>query len=306
MTELSAGKYWRMRRLADYKGRYKMMAIDQRVLIAEPLAKRLGVSKATHGDISRFKEVVVEMLAPHVSALLLDPYYGYPGAIHVLPASCGLLTAAEDAPPRKDAEGALYTDSNSNWSVAKAVRAGSDAIKLLVFYRPDAPRAGTSRISSGEWGRRAGNTTFLTSSRSSTILSQKTLTIRSPPMRPMAIGSSRASRPSRHRNMESTSSRCRRLSRRHRTPTTHLRSRPPSGRSSAWTKHVVDHGFCFQPASRMRSSSACWIWPMTPAPVGFSPVVPFGSVPSLPIRTPRRCAARCADKAWRICSASTG
>jgi tagatose 1,6-diphosphate aldolase len=141
MMGLSAGKYWRMRRLADGNGLYKMMAIDQRVLIADPLAKRLGVAKATHGDIARFKEIVVEALAPHVSALLLDPYYGYPGAIHALPASCGLLTAAEDAPPRKDDQGAIYTDANPNWSVAKAVRAGSDAIKLLVFYRPDAPAA---------------------------------------------------------------------------------------------------------------------------------------------------------------------
>jgi tagatose 1,6-diphosphate aldolase len=141
MTELSAGKYWRMRRLADNKGLFKMMAIDQRVLIADPLAKRLGVAKATHRDIATFKEIVVETLAPHVSALLLDPYYGYPGAIHALPASCGLLTAVEDAPPRKDEVGGLYTNANPSWSVAKAVRAGSDAIKLLVFYRPDAPAA---------------------------------------------------------------------------------------------------------------------------------------------------------------------
>lgn len=140
MTGLSAGKYWRMRRLADDRGLYKMMAIDQRMLIAGPIAKRLGVEKASHQDIAEFKQVVVENLAPHVSALLLDPYYGYPGAIHVLPARCGLLTAAEDA-PADNIDGGLHTHANPNWSVAKAVRAGSDAIKLLVFYRPDAPAA---------------------------------------------------------------------------------------------------------------------------------------------------------------------
>ncbi len=140
MTGLSAGKYWRMRRLADERGLYKMMAIDQRMLIAGPIARQLGVEKASHQNIADFKQVVVESLAPHVSALLLDPYYGYPGAIDVLPARCGLLTSIEDAPP-DNIDGGLHTHANPDWSVAKAVRAGSDAIKLLVFYRPDAPAA---------------------------------------------------------------------------------------------------------------------------------------------------------------------
>ena len=130
-----------MRRLADEMGRFKMMAIDQRKVLIEPLAARLHNTNPTHEQVTLFKEVVVETLAPHVSAVLLDPYYAYPGAIHVLPAHCGLLTTIEDAPAEQRDDGSLLTHLNSHWSVAKAVRAGTDAIKLLVFYRPDAPEA---------------------------------------------------------------------------------------------------------------------------------------------------------------------
>ncbi len=140
MAGLSAGKYWRMRRLADGKGLYKMMAIDQRLAIAGPIAEKLGQVLAGHQDVADFKRLVVESLAADVSALLLDPYYGYPGAIGAMPPRCGLLMTAEDAPPERR-EGALFNHANPDWSVGKAVRAGSDAIKLLVFYRPDAPAA---------------------------------------------------------------------------------------------------------------------------------------------------------------------
>ena len=141
MTVLSAGKYWRMRRLADAHGRFKMMAIDQRKVLVDPLAERLGVDKPGHAQVALFKQLVVKVLAPHVSAVLLDPYYGYPGAIQAVPARCGLLTTIEDQPPEKGEGGGLMTHINPHWSVAKSLRAGSDAVKLLVFYRPDAPAA---------------------------------------------------------------------------------------------------------------------------------------------------------------------
>ena len=139
MSALTAGKYWRMRRLADAKGRFKMMAIDQRKVLVDPLAERLRIASPTHAQVTLFKRLVVETLAPHVSAVLLDPYYAYPGAIDVLPASSGLLTTIEEAPAEKREDGSLWTHLNPAWPVAKGMRAGSDAIKLLVFFRPDAP-----------------------------------------------------------------------------------------------------------------------------------------------------------------------
>jgi hypothetical protein len=46
--ELSAGKYWVLRRLSDGRGFFRMTAVDQRPPIRTLVASRRGVKEASH------------------------------------------------------------------------------------------------------------------------------------------------------------------------------------------------------------------------------------------------------------------
>jgi tagatose 1,6-diphosphate aldolase len=140
MSKLSAGKYWGMRRLADDAGRWKMIAIDQRGPLMAPIAQKRGVSQAPFGDLARVKSLVTRHLSPHATAMLLDPNYAYGVCINEMPAHTGLCLALEHHITR-DQGGARLSDCIPDWSVEKIRRVGADAVKLLVWYRPDAPRA---------------------------------------------------------------------------------------------------------------------------------------------------------------------
>ncbi len=144
-TRLSAGKWQRLRSLTDGQGRFKMMAIDQRDSMREAIRRKLGEipKDEMFRHVAKVKELVVKHLSRLSTATLTDPVYGYPYSIQHLPPQVGLLLAYEESPPervdvngRKERRATLIED----WSVEKAQRAGADAIKLLVHYRPDASK----------------------------------------------------------------------------------------------------------------------------------------------------------------------
>jgi tagatose 1,6-diphosphate aldolase len=140
MTELSPGKLWGLRRLADEAGRFKMLAVDQRPPIKQLIAERRGVDEAPYGDVCAVKAMLAEELASHCSAVLLDPHYAYPAAAHLVSPAKGLLLTLEDSNFAED-EGGRRSTSIDAWSVEKIKRAGGDAVKLLAWYRPDASAA---------------------------------------------------------------------------------------------------------------------------------------------------------------------
>lgn len=135
--DLSAGKLWGLRRLADGGGRFKMVAVDQRPPIENLVAERRGTSTAPYEDVAAVKALLVEELAASSSALLLDPHYAYPAAIrHVMP-SQGLVLTLEDSVFEETPRG-RRSKTIDDWSVEKIKRAGGDAVKVLAWYRPDA------------------------------------------------------------------------------------------------------------------------------------------------------------------------
>jgi tagatose 1,6-diphosphate aldolase len=134
---MSAGKQWGLRRLADDKGLFRMVAVDQRPPIKDLVARARGDGPATYEDVSSVKRLLVEELAPHGSAVLLDPHFAYPTAIDVVPASGGLLLTLEDSVFEETPSG-RRSSSIDNWSVDKIKRVGADAVKVLAWYRPDA------------------------------------------------------------------------------------------------------------------------------------------------------------------------
>lgn len=134
---LSAGKYWGMRRMADDRGRFKMTAVDQRPPIKNPIKAKRGTAEAPWEDVASFKEMLIEELQPESSAMLLDPHYAYPRGITKLQASRGLIVTLEDSIFRETPGGRL-SSSIDDWSVEKIKRIGGDAVKVLAWYRPDA------------------------------------------------------------------------------------------------------------------------------------------------------------------------
>ena len=126
-----------MRRLADEAGRFKMVAIDQRTPIFEPLAAVRGSDSAKPDDIAAVKRLLARHLAPGGSAVLVDPNYGYVPAILEVPANKGLILSYEHH-VTMPLHGGRTSIPIPDWDVARIRRIGADAVKLLVWYRADA------------------------------------------------------------------------------------------------------------------------------------------------------------------------
>ena len=141
-VQLSPGKWQRLHSLTDREGRFKMMAIDQRGSLASALAHATGrkSQEVAPDELTAAKGVVTKVLAPYATAVLTDPVYGYPQGSAHLPPQVGLLLAYEDSGYTKLGPAGRERSSSliEGWSVAQAQRAGADAVKLLVYYHPDA------------------------------------------------------------------------------------------------------------------------------------------------------------------------
>ena len=134
---LSPGKLLGMRRLADKKGLFKMVAADQRPPIKEPIAKHFGLPEAPWDEVAKFKLQIVRQLKGPSSAILLDPHFGIPAAFDELARDKGLVVTLEDSVFRESNAG-RFSNSIDHWTVSKIKRLGGDAVKVLAWYRPDA------------------------------------------------------------------------------------------------------------------------------------------------------------------------
>lgn len=137
--KLTPGKLWGMRRLADPAGRLKMIAIDQRTPLMQPIAQKRGLAEAPYEDIAAVKVAITRALSPHSSAMLMDPNYAYPRCAGEMPAAKGLCISLEHHVTEDTAKGRLSCTIPS-WSARSIRTIGADAVKLLVWYRPDADR----------------------------------------------------------------------------------------------------------------------------------------------------------------------
>ncbi len=141
-VQISAGKWQRLRSLTDELGRFKMLAIDQRDSLRRAIGRAIGKDsrEVPHEALATVKAVITRALAPYATAVLTDPVYGYPHSIQYLPPRVGLLLAYEETGYEKAGPSGLERKTTllQGWSVEKAQRAGADAVKLLVYYHPDA------------------------------------------------------------------------------------------------------------------------------------------------------------------------
>jgi tagatose 1,6-diphosphate aldolase len=148
-TQLSIGKYWRLRQTASPHGTFSILAIDHR----GPLLRQLKLqsqkdpeSLAPSGSrwleqLTLLKQDVVAALGPHASAVLLDPETSaaHCAASHALAPPTGLITALDTGSTGDPQD--TRTGLIDGWSVDQATRLGAQGVKLLVYYHPAAPDA---------------------------------------------------------------------------------------------------------------------------------------------------------------------
>ncbi|MBF0806063.1 MULTISPECIES: tagatose-bisphosphate aldolase [unclassified Streptococcus] len=122
-----------LEKLADENGVIGALAIDQRGALQRMLSQggqSLGVEGVVH-----FKELVSQELTPYASSILLDPEFGLP-ASRVRAEGAGLLLAYEKT-GYDASEPGRFPDLIDDLSVLRIKEAGSDAVKLLLYYDVD-------------------------------------------------------------------------------------------------------------------------------------------------------------------------
>ena len=127
------GKYRHLARTSTESGHFAILAIDHRDNLKDSLQKHVA-KPLTEADLSAFKLTVIQHLAPHISAVLVDPAYGIGPGIGqgALGRDVGLLAPLEVtnyAVHPSQRENTLIPD----WSVAKFKRAGATASSCCCF-----------------------------------------------------------------------------------------------------------------------------------------------------------------------------
>jgi tagatose 1,6-diphosphate aldolase len=138
MEELSLGKARGMDQLSR-QGIFAMCALDHRGSLKRML-NREHPDGVGYEEMVGFKLDLCGVIAPHVSAILLDPVYGAPEAIAkgVLPPDCGLLVSLEETGYAGGADDRI-TNLLPDFGIEKVKKMGASAAKLLLYFRPDRP-----------------------------------------------------------------------------------------------------------------------------------------------------------------------
>jgi tagatose 1,6-diphosphate aldolase len=136
-SQLTVGKTRGLDRVSNEGGIFSILAFDHRQSFARMLPQT--GKPAGYAEIASVKMQVISTIAHEASAVLLDPVYSAAQSIisGALPGDTGLIMALEETG---------YSGENTSriseilpgWNVAKTKSMGSDAVKLLVYYHPDA------------------------------------------------------------------------------------------------------------------------------------------------------------------------
>ena len=139
---LSPGKLRGLQRCMTGNGGLSVLALDHRNNLRQALNPQ-HPEQVTDEALTFFKLDVTRALAPHSSAVLLDPQFSAFQAVTsgVLSPATGLIVALEATGYSGDTS---QRESRilEGWSVSGAKRMGADAVKLLVYYHPQSPSAG--------------------------------------------------------------------------------------------------------------------------------------------------------------------
>ncbi len=138
---ISLGKRRGLAQCATQKGSFAILALDHRNNLRRALNPD-HPEAVSDAEMISFKQDVLRTVAPHSSGVLLDPEVGAPQAIasDALPGNIGLIVALE-ATGYTGEPAARRSHVLLDWSVGKIRRLGANAVKLLIYYHPDATEA---------------------------------------------------------------------------------------------------------------------------------------------------------------------
>lgn len=117
-------------------GGLAMVAMDQRESLRDMFDKA-GRGRPADEVLIRFKLDVAEVLGPLASAFLIDRHYGFEPVRAALPASTGLILAADELTQE---DGGPVEETAIDAIVAEQELTGVVALKLLVIWRRDGQR----------------------------------------------------------------------------------------------------------------------------------------------------------------------
>ncbi len=139
--DLTIGKLRRIQQCATPDGFFVIMALDHRNNLRHAL-NPANPDSVGYEEMVDFKNDVVHALAPVSSAVLLDPEFGAAQSIaaRALPGRTGLMVAVEST-GYTDEPTARRSEVLPGWGVEKIARMGASAVKLLLYYHPEAHNA---------------------------------------------------------------------------------------------------------------------------------------------------------------------
>lgn len=132
-NQWTPGKIAGLKAVSNSHGVIAALAMDQRGLLKNMLARERGGSEPAAEMVSEFKTLVAQTLTKEASSILLDIEYGLEAAKHIN--GKGLLLAYEHAgysPDKPERLPSLF----DGWSALRIKEAGADAVKILVYYNP--------------------------------------------------------------------------------------------------------------------------------------------------------------------------
>lgn len=131
MRSISSGTWIGLKNSANEKQVFTIVAFDQRGSYQKMLSADVQYEEAV-----QIKLDVVEILSPFTSAFLLDPEYGIKPALQ-MHRNSGLLMAVEKSGYTGDST-YRRTEMYPTWNVEAIKHFGANAVKILVYYNPDA------------------------------------------------------------------------------------------------------------------------------------------------------------------------
>lgn len=145
-TSRDLGVLRRLAACADREGFFTVLAIDHPAAFVLPPAT---AGRDDHLEAVSVKAKLAAAMAPHASAVLVDPDLGLPACVAtgLLPGDVGLMLCIEGDEYQRQPDAHRLVDVRAGWSVAKLAAAGGNAAKLLWRYRHEVAEAEAHRQS---------------------------------------------------------------------------------------------------------------------------------------------------------------
>jgi tagatose-1,6-bisphosphate aldolase len=138
---LSLGKLRGLQEIANPNGLFTITALDHRGSLQKAINPE-NPKSVSYQEMVDYKIKLLNALAPHSSAILIDPVFGASPALkgsHIS-GTQGFLVSLE-ATGYTDSEGDRVTTVAEGWGVDKIKRMGASAVKILLYYNPGSATA---------------------------------------------------------------------------------------------------------------------------------------------------------------------